>query len=155
MESVSAITHNAKETRKLGMLLAGECSKMKQGGHALVIALEGDLGGGKTTFMQGLARGLGVKEKITSPTFVLLKIFKLARKNFRHLAHIDAYRLKSARELRLLGWNELLSDPANIIVVEWADKVASLMPADCVRIIFDYRDKNKREINVTRGKYKK
>ena len=128
---------------------------MKRNEHALVIALEGDLGGGKTTFMQGFARGLGVKEKITSPTFVLLKIFKLTRKNFRHLAHIDAYRLKSARELRLLGWNELFFDSSNIIVVEWADKVGSLMPTDCLRIIFDYRDKNERKINVSQGKHKK
>lgn len=144
------------------MLLAGECFKIKRSGQAmptgrqaLVVGLEGDLGGGKTTFMQGFARGLGVKEKITSPTFVLLKIFKLARKNFKHLAHIDAYRLKSGRELKHLGWSELLFDPANIIVVEWADKVSSLMPKDYMRITFDYSDKNERKINVGQSKSKK
>ncbi|MBI5045610.1 MAG: tRNA (adenosine(37)-N6)-threonylcarbamoyltransferase complex ATPase subunit type 1 TsaE [Candidatus Niyogibacteria bacterium] len=149
MESLKVVTHSAKETQKLGMLLAKECFKIKQGRHALVIGLEGDLGGGKTTFMQGFARGLGIKENITSPTFVLLKMFKLARKNFRRLAHIDAYRLKSARGLKLLGWDELLSDPANIIVVEWADKVRAFMPKDRVRITFDYGDKNERKINVS------
>ena len=110
-----------------------------------LVTLSGELGAGKTTFVQAMARALGVEETVTSPTFVIQKIYELegqpldsARgKKFSHLIHIDAYRLKSAHELEMLGWKELCADPANLILIEWPKNVASLIPDDAIRIRFD------------------
>ena len=124
----------------------------------------GDLGSGKTTFVQGLARSLGIKENITSPTFVIEKIYPvrgedalraLAASNgagkLKHFIHIDAYRLESAEELEKLGWPELVADPGNLIVIEWADRVQKILPADSIRVNFKFTDENKREISWNLG----
>src|ERR1039458_8847512 len=72
---------------------------------ATIVALSGDLGSGKTTFAEGIARTLGIEESVTSPTFVLEKIYELDGQKWQRLIHIDAYRLKEAHELEALGWN--------------------------------------------------
>ena len=102
--------------------------------YAIVVALSGELGAGKTTFAQGMAKALGVGEVVTSPTFVLEKIYALEGQKFSHLVHIDAYRLKSAHELEALGWKELLQDAGNLIVLEWPEHVAEVVPIDAIRI---------------------
>jgi tRNA threonylcarbamoyladenosine biosynthesis protein TsaE len=107
------------------------------GNSATVVTLSGELGAGKTTFAQGMARALGVEETVTSPTFVIEKIYQLENQKFARLVHIDAYRLKSAHELEVLGWKELLADPGNLIVLEWPEQVAEAIPADAIRIRFD------------------
>ncbi len=106
-----------------------------------VVTLSGQLGAGKTTFVQGIARALGVEEKVTSPTFVLEKIYQLEGNppagGWEHLVHIDAYRLKGAHELEMLGWQELIADPANLILIEWPERVAEAMPETAIRISFE------------------
>ena len=115
---------------------------------ALVVALEGDLGSGKTTFIQGLATGLGIKENILSPTFVIQKDFSLALKNYKSLYHIDAYRLKNPKELLELGFKDLIRNPENLIVIEWADKVKKILPKEILKIEFTNLEKNKRKIII-------
>ncbi len=105
--------------------------------HATVITLSGELGAGKTTFAQGIARALGVEETVTSPTFVLEKVYQLEGQRFSRLVHIDAYRLKSARELEVFGWKELLADPANLIVLEWPERVEDAIPEEAIHVRFD------------------
>jgi tRNA threonylcarbamoyladenosine biosynthesis protein TsaE len=109
--------------------------------EATVIALSGELGAGKTTFAQGVARALGVGGVVASPTFVIEKVYELQSSppagGWRHLVHIDAYRLKSAQELELLGWKELVADAGNLILLEWPERVAELVPQDAIRIEFD------------------
>ena len=116
------------------------------------MALEGNLGGGKTTFAQGFARGLGVREKVLSPTFVILKSFKLhspaGGSCFKKLVHIDAYRLKSARELRSLGWQDILKDKDTIVLVEWADRVQRALPPAYIRISFEFLNEHERRIII-------
>ncbi len=104
---------------------------------ATIITLSGELGAGKTTFAQGVAKALGVTEAVTSPTFVLEKIYALESQKFSRLIHIDAYRLKGAHELEVLGWKELLADAGNLIVLEWPERVAEAIPEDAIRIRFD------------------
>ncbi len=116
--------------------------------RALVLGLCGDLGSGKTTFTQQIAKFLGVKEKVTSPTFVLMKTYKLLSTNYKLLVHIDAYRLKNPRELVKLGWRELIKNPKNLIVVEWADKIKKIMPKDTIFICFSHLGGNKRGIEI-------
>lgn len=103
---------------------------------ATIITLSGELGAGKTTFVQGIARALGVEENVTSPTFVIEKVYELTGQKWKHLIHIDAYRLKSAHELEVLGWHEIAQEPGNLIVIEWPERVAALIPADAIRITF-------------------
>lgn len=124
----------------------------------IVLALEGELGSGKTTFVQGLARNLGIKEKVQSPTFVLIKWFKLSRRHlpFRHLVHVDAYRLESLAEARRLGLRDAFRDPDAVVVIEWANRIKKLIPKSAVRIKFEHAEKGWRRIKINlKGKREK
>lgn len=97
--------------------------------HAVLVTLSGELGAGKTSFVQGVARELGVEEPITSPTFVLEKIYDLPEgKRFTRLVHIDAYRLEEEKSLAPLHFDELYADPKNLILLEWPELVHEQLP---------------------------
>ena len=96
---------------------------------ATVVALSGDLGAGKTTCVQAIARALSVDEPVTSPTFLIQKTYPVTHPVFTTLVHIDAYRLESATELVQLGWEETCADPAHLICLEWPERVADILPA--------------------------
>src|SRR5579864_9316893 len=90
--------------------------------EATIVALSGDLGAGKTTFVKGIAEALGIEDEITSPTFVIEKVYALNDKPWkpwRKLIHIDAYRLAGRHELAPLGWDELIQAPENLVCIEW------------------------------------
>jgi tRNA threonylcarbamoyladenosine biosynthesis protein TsaE len=137
------IVNNLKETKELAEKVAQKALKSKQ---VFIIGLQGDLGAGKTTFTQGFAKALGIKEKILSPTFVILKRFKIKNKNFYH---IDCYRIKDAKDLMELGFKEIMSDPKNIIVIEWADKVKKIMPKNILWFKIKFIDEFKRSIDIS------
>lgn len=115
---------------------------------ATVVALYGDLGSGKTSFVQGIAKALGVSNTVISPTFVIERIYKISKKHFSHLIHIDAYRLENKEELLSLGWEEIISNPENIIFVEWAERVKEILPNNVIKIEFEYIDENRRSIEI-------
>ncbi len=158
-------TKDFRETQKLGKKMAQEfltAAHLCKG--ALVIGLEGDLGGGKTTFIQGFAKGLGVKEKILSPTFVILKRFKIypvksreegakqfnrmKTQKFKIFYHLDCYRIQAPKELLDLGFREIVSKPENIVVIEWADRVKKILPKNTIFLKFNFIGKNSREIVI-------
>ncbi|MBU2539700.1 tRNA (adenosine(37)-N6)-threonylcarbamoyltransferase complex ATPase subunit type 1 TsaE [Patescibacteria group bacterium] len=142
------ITNSARATQKMGENLVKQLIKSKK---AVVIGLEGDLGSGKTTFLQGFAKGLGVKEKVLSPTFVILKRFKIKGETpFDNFYHIDCYRLQSPKELVQLGFEEIISNPENIIALEWADKIRDILPSEAMFIKFKLINKNKRQISFAK-----
>lgn len=139
-------TQSAKETQKLGRILAEEILKTKPNNKkALVLSLEGDLGSGKTAFVQGLAKGLGVKGKITSPTFVIFKKYTFGERKFYH---IDCYRVANSKDILELGFGEIVSQPENIIAIEWAGKIKGILPRNSFWIRFEHLDKNKRRILI-------
>lgn len=109
---------------------------------AVIVGLYGDLGSGKTTFTQFFGELLGVREKIASPTFVLEKIYKIAD---LHLVHIDAYRLESEKEMENLGWKEIVQNPQNIILIEWPERIAGLMPKNHIQVRFEHAAENPTE----------
>lgn len=97
-----------------------------------VIALEGELGAGKTVFVRGMARGLGIDPTlVSSPTFVIMQRYGGGR---LELLHADAYRLRSSAELESLGWSDALQEPGTIAVMEWASRVTESIPADAIHI---------------------
>ncbi|MBI2196410.1 tRNA (adenosine(37)-N6)-threonylcarbamoyltransferase complex ATPase subunit type 1 TsaE [Candidatus Daviesbacteria bacterium] len=98
-----------------------------------VFALTGELGAGKTIFVQGFAKGLGIKDKIISPTFVLIRQHTIPFSR-KILYHIDLYRLDKAADLKNLGLLEIWSDPNNIVLIEWAERIKDFLPLDAVKI---------------------
>ena len=117
-------------------------------GKALVVGLYGDLGSGKTTFTQSIAKIFNIKEDVTSPTYVIEKIYEIENKNFKNLIHIDAYRLDSAKELLALEWERILIDPRNIILIEWPERVAEVLPKNHAKIFFKFISEFEREIEI-------
>lgn len=103
---------------------------------ATVLALTGDLGSGKTTFVQGFLRGLGVRGRITSPTFVLVKRYAIRHMPYARVYHIDAYRIRKPSELLTLGVKKILSDQRNIVLIEWVERIKKLLPKRMIWISF-------------------
>jgi len=139
------ITKSASQTKRFGEVLAKQILK-RISKQALVIGLTGNLGGGKTTFLQGLAKGLGVREKILSPTFVISKRFRIQSEKFKNFYHFDCYRLNSAKEVLPLGFKEIIRNPENIVAIEWADRIIEILPPSTIFLEFKFIDKKTREI---------
>jgi len=155
------LTNNPLQTKKLGKFLAKKILKEKLKKEAQVLALEGDLGGGKTTFLQGFAKGLGIKEKILSPTFIIMRKFGIEGRKLNvegrkttfntrpsTFYHIDCYRIEKPKEILDLGFREIITNPQNIVAVEWADRIRKIMPQNAIRIVFEFINKDKREITI-------
>ena len=148
-KAVRLTTENPAQTRRVGKNLGRTLLAHSRGKQAAVLALSGDLGAGKTTFLQGFAAGLGIKEKILSPTFVLMKRFKIKNgrtKVFKNFYHFDCYRLNNAEEILHLDFRKIISNPENIVAIEWPEKIKKLLPKNVVSIKFMTLEKNKREI---------
>jgi tRNA threonylcarbamoyladenosine biosynthesis protein TsaE len=133
---------SAEQTRRLATALA---ASLKPGD---VIALFGQLGSGKTTFIQGLAKGLGVDNFVTSPSFVIMNEYPLpAGNNAGSFYHVDLYRLDSEEDVRDLGIEDILGGN-NITAIEWAEKAPHLLPPFCKKISFELVSENERKITV-------
>lgn len=135
------LSNSIKDTEKLAKRIA----KDLKGGD--VLGLVGNLGAGKTTFTQALGKALGVKQTMTSPTFVLLKVYPLNHSTIKHLCHIDAYRLNTLEDLVAIGANDYLGQADTLTIVEWADKVENLLPQNTKKIFFKHNPTN-RIINI-------
>jgi len=144
------VLYSSTQTKKFAGIFLKEIFKSGfQKKKALIIALSGDLGAGKTTFAQGFLRGAGVKSKITSPTFVLIKNYKLRTTNYKLIYHIDCYRIHSLKELINLGLKEIFENPQNIILIEWPENIKHALPKNIIRVKFKYGKKiNEREIKI-------
>lgn len=141
------LSKSEKQTKKIAERLA----KKLKGGE--VIALTGNLGAGKTTFIQGLAKGLKIKKNVNSPTFVLMKIYPVENSCVLYLCHIDAYRIKNPMELADIGALEYFRDKNTVSIIEWADKIKSILPKKNIEIIIKHAKKeNERTIDIN---YKK
>ena len=120
--------------------------KRGTGCAATIIGLRGDLGAGKTAFTQAVARILGIKDKVQSPTFVLIRNYIILKNHWRKLVHIDCYRLASGADLLKLGWRELTATPTNLIFIEWPERVTELLPPETSRIYFEFINETGRKI---------
>ncbi|HEY4496873.1 MAG TPA: tRNA (adenosine(37)-N6)-threonylcarbamoyltransferase complex ATPase subunit type 1 TsaE [Candidatus Paceibacterota bacterium] len=108
--------------------IIGEILKKKRKKEAVVISLVGDLGAGKTTLVKAFARAIGVKKKIISPTFLIIRRIKIfGHKKFENFFHVDAYRIKP-KDIINLGFKDVLKNEKNIIVIEWGDRIKKILP---------------------------
>ena len=165
------ISHKIEETacfaKSFLQILCGQVEKSPTT-LATVVGLYGNLGAGKTTFTQCLAKELGITETLTSPTFVIEKIYPIKHSSsttypqayqttspqvfpqfsipFTQIIHIDAYRLDNGSELEVLGFKKLLEDSKNLILVEWPERVIDILPKDHIKIHFTFVDEVTREI---------
>lgn len=118
-------------------------------GEPLIIALEGDLGAGKTTFTQAFAEALGVNERVKSPTFVLMKHYQLSNiPTYDMLYHLDCYRLQDSSDLGPLGVRELLNRPGTIMLIEWAERVVDILPRSYWRVCLEHIGEYDRKIEI-------
>ncbi len=140
-------SHSTEETAAYAQLVAADVlQKGRDEEMAMVLALTGALGAGKTTFTKAFVAACGVQETVTSPTFVIEKRYALSNQPFLRLIHIDAYRLESAHELESIGFRSLLNDSSTLIVLEWPEKVAELVPSSARWIRFAHVSESERAI---------
>lgn len=144
------LSFSSAATKRFAKKIAREILGQKRKSAAVVVALTGGLSAGKTTFAQGFAAGLGIRERVSSPTFILMRVAKPKRKKFDNFVHIDAYRAETKDFLKL-GLKKLLADPRNIILVEWAEKLKKTFPKSAIWISFSHK-KNRNERTITVNK---
>jgi tRNA threonylcarbamoyladenosine biosynthesis protein TsaE len=140
------ITNSFEQTQQVGY----DFAKTLKGGE--VLALYGNLGAGKTTFMQGLAKGLGIKKNIISPTFIIMRTYQTdindKKLEIRNLYHVDLYRIEGEDDVKGLGLLELMNQPENIVALEWPDKIENVLPEKRINIYFEYIRDDTREIRI-------
>lgn len=134
------ITNSDQETIALGETFAKEL----KGGD--IICLTGDLGGGKTHFTKGIAKGLGIEEDITSPTFVLMRDYETNKGFILH--HLDLYRLKGAQALEGMDLDDYLGAEDSLVVIEWPENAKEAIPKNAIWIRFEYINDNTRKIII-------
>jgi tRNA threonylcarbamoyladenosine biosynthesis protein TsaE len=136
------VTKSSTETKLLGE----KFGESLQGGES--VALYGDLGSGKTTFVQGIAQGLGITRRIVSPTFIILKTYPLAKKknNIDTFYHADLYRIQGEKDAQSIGLGEILKQNDVVTVIEWPEKIEELLPQKVRKIRFAYLSENERSI---------
>jgi len=158
-------THSPKETQLYAKKLVEKIKKNILSHRALVFALLGNLGSGKTTFIQGFARALGIKRRLLSPTFLIIRSYKIPKKSknllpitrypllithYSLLVHIDAYRIHHPKELLALDFQKIISNQKNIILIEWAEKIKKLLPKNTIQLKFEHGKKeNERIIKIS------
>lgn len=148
MRKKTFITKNPRQTKKLGLVFAQEIARTSPREHAIIIGLEGNLGSGKTTFVQGFAEGLGIQVKVLSPTFVIMKLYPFRGsevhlaisggkiRNLETLYHIDCYRIKDEQDILGLGWDAIMSNPRNVVLIEWSERIQKILPQDTISVSF-------------------
>ncbi len=150
-------SNSPKETQKIAADLARKIIKTKKGA---IIALEGELGAGKTVFVKGFAKALGVKSKIKSPTFVLMKKYQVSGRGEGsrakpgisvgiNLYHLDCYRVGDYENLKIPELKEIIEDSKNIVLIEWAERIRKILPKKFISVHIDHVSENERKISIT------
>lgn len=135
-------SQSANQTQEIGENFA----KQLKGGD--VVFLFGNLGDGKTTFVQGLAQGLGIKKRIISPTFILMRTHKVKKNRAKFFYHVDLYRMESEKDIEGLGLEEIMGNKENIVAIEWADKLGNVFKKNSIKIYFNNLGEDKRKIEI-------
>lgn len=150
---------SSEKTKEIGNLLAQKIINSRvakpQTRNAVMLALQGELGAGKTTFTQGFFQGLGIKRRAVSPTFVIMRRYKIpagtkqGTDRLTNVYHMDAYRLKKAEDLAVLEFDAILSNPKNLVLIEWPERIKEILPKNAIWLKFQHGEKeNERKIQI-------
>jgi len=145
---MQVISESPVQTKKIAAKLAADILKKRPGKRAFVISLKGDLGSGKTTFVQGFVGAFGVSDKVKSPTFLLIKNYRLANSRFTDIYHIDCYRVENWKQLEPLEIKQIFNNPYAIILVEWPERISPILPLVKAKIKFEHIDPKTRKIMI-------
>lgn len=141
------LSTSLRKTQKIAALLVKTILENPENSPR-IFCLHGNLGAGKTTFIQGAAKALKIKNKILSPTFVIMKDFPLSKKfAFKRFYHIDCYRIEKPEEILALGFKNIAKNPQNLIFIEWPERIKKIIPRNSVWLEFEIKGKNQRQIS--------
>jgi len=150
IQAMMYVSYGPKETQKFAKEQALKLTSEGQG-QPIVVALEGELGAGKTTFIQAFAEALGIEEHLKSPTFVLMKHYSVRKiSGYQTLYHLDCYRLNDASDLAPLDVKNIIGQAGVIILIEWAERVADILPRNHWVIHIDHIAEQERNISITK-----
>ncbi|MCX6751382.1 MAG: tRNA (adenosine(37)-N6)-threonylcarbamoyltransferase complex ATPase subunit type 1 TsaE [Candidatus Nomurabacteria bacterium] len=139
------ISKNIKETEKIAKIFLNKLLKSKKKlKGALVVGLSGDLGSGKTAFTKSVAKHLDIKDRVFSPTYVIIKKYPIKLENYKFFFHIDAYRLEHEKELLHLGWEEIINNNEHLVFIEWPENISKAMPKNSKYIYISSKDSGHR-----------
>ena len=149
-------SNSPKETQKIASNLAKTVDNRLRKSvihRGVVIALEGELGAGKTTFVQGFAKALGVKSNIQRPTFNIIKKYPISSNGYSlmaicYLYHIDCYRLKDHKEAMPLGIKDIFEEPDCFVLIEWPERISKILPKKLTKVHIDHIAPSKRKITI-------
>ena len=136
------LSASEEETEAFGAALARELPP------GSILALEGDLGAGKTVFSRGFARGLGIGEPVSSPTYTIIQEYPLPGGGM--LYHLDLYRITDSASALAFGVDEYFADPASMALVEWPERIADILPDSVIHVSIRHVSDHERQITVTR-----
>ena len=142
----TVVTQNAKETQKLGQELAASLMEKKEGS---ILYLSGELGSGKTTFLQGFAQGLGITTRLLSPTFIIVRRYDIPKQK-RFFYHIDLYRVNEDTILENLGLSDIFADTNSIIAVEWPERLGNYISREKLNVTFEVMGEKERRVTFVR-----
>lgn len=133
-----------------GLLTSYLILNINPGNTATLITLEGDLGAGKTTFVQRLAKDLGIEEVVNSPTFTIMKSYELkAGGPYSYLIHMDAYRIEDVKELEPLRFSQIMNTPGVLMCIEWPQNIKVALPANACKVVISNHQNGGRLVKVT------
>jgi tRNA threonylcarbamoyladenosine biosynthesis protein TsaE len=150
------VTKSKSQTQRIAAWLAKKLLKTKSLKlKAQIIALSGDLGSGKTTFIQGFCQALGVQHGVSSPTFIIFRKHPIKMKNEKlrmkkgNIYHFDLYRLRKPKEVLDLGFKKIINNPENIVLIEWPEIIKKLLPKNTIWVKFSHGKKeNERFVKI-------
>lgn len=145
LTSKQVITNNATETKELGKALVKDI----HGGDC--IFLYGELGAGKTTFTQGIAEGLGIRQRVISPTFIIVREYALKVPHIKFFYHIDLYRISGEQDIKTLGLDEIINNKDSIVIIEWPQKLGEFLPKGQWSIYLEAMPADKRKIIIEKN----
>jgi tRNA threonylcarbamoyladenosine biosynthesis protein TsaE len=156
IKTIQRISKNTKDTEKIAQNFLKHLMLKRHFDitcKATVVCLSGELGAGKSTFTQFIAKNLGIKKKVDSPTFVIIKRYIIRpfgrpTSEFKNLFHIDAYRLKNEKELLHLEWIDIISNSQNIVFIEWPENVSKIIPQQHHKINISHTKEGYRKFNI-------
>ena len=139
------LSKNIKETEKIAKIFLDKLLKAKKNDKALIIGLSGDLGAGKTAFTKLVAKHIGIKERVFSPTYVIMKKYSIKLPKYKYFFHMDAYRLENEKDLLNLGWEEITNNKEHLVFIEWPENISKAMPKHSKFVFIKHKNEKHRD----------